>query len=119
MSLLAIALFFFHRAKKQTYIGKSGMNPFRIIYKVLSFALKNKFPLNRSAFTYCEENTPSRLDLGKEQYGGPFTTEEVEDVKTFFRLIVLLGILFGYHVSSDGVAISHYVQKHDCLSSSI
>ena len=34
-----------------------------------------------------EEDYPSRIDLGKSQYGGPFTVEEVEDVKTVFRLI--------------------------------
>ena len=33
---------------------------------------------------------PSRLDLGKLRYGGPFTTEQVEDVKTFFRLLLVL-----------------------------
>ena len=58
------------------------------IYKVLKFAVKHKAPLNRSALTYWEEDIPSRIDLGKSKYGGPFTTEEVEDVKTVLRLIV-------------------------------
>ncbi len=35
--------------------------------------------------TYWEENVPSRLDLGKTK----FTTEQVEDVKTFLRILVL------------------------------
>ena len=43
----------------------------------------------------------------------------MEDVKTFFRLILLLGTLFGYHVTADGFAISHYIQKHSCSSSSV
>ena len=59
------------------------------IYGVLKFAVKHKAPLNRSALTYWEENIPSRLDLGKSRYGGPFTTEQVEDVKTFFRILVV------------------------------
>ena len=59
------------------------------IYRVLKFAAKHKAPLNRSALTYWEENIPSRLDLGKSRYGGPFTTEQVEDVKTFFRLLLV------------------------------
>ena len=50
----------------------------KIIYQVLKFAIKHKSPLNRSAFTYWEENMPSRLDLGKFRYGGKFTTEQVE-----------------------------------------
>ena len=59
------------------------------IYRVLKFAAKHKAPLNRSALTYWEEDIPSRIDLGKSRYGGPFTTEQVEDVKTFFRLLVV------------------------------
>ena len=54
------------------------------IYSVLRFAAKHKAPVNRSALTYWEEDIPSRIDLGKSRYGGPFTTEQVEDVKTFF-----------------------------------
>ena len=30
---------------------------------------------------------PSRIDLGKSNCGGPFTTEQVEDVKTFFGFL--------------------------------
>ena len=66
--------------------------------------------MNQSAFTYCEDHTPSRLDLGKNQYGGPFTTEEVEDVKTFLRLLLLLLTLFGYHVAGDGFMVAKNIQ---------
>ena len=41
----------------------------------------------KSAFTYCEDDLPSRTDFGKTKYGGPFTTEQMEDVKTFLRLL--------------------------------
>ena len=73
-------------------------NPVKLIVKVLNYARKNKYPRNRSALTYWEESAPSRLDLGKDKYGGPFTEEEVEDVKTFFRYIPLLVCLFGVTV---------------------
>ena len=53
------------------------------------FAAKHKAPVNRSALTYWEEDIPSRVDLGKSKYGGPFATEQVEDVKTFFKLMVV------------------------------
>ena len=99
------------------YIAKAGVNPFRLTWKVLNFAWNNKYPLNCSAFTYCEENTPSRLDLGKEQYGGPSTTEEVENVKTFFRLIRLLVSLFRYHISGDGFLVPDFMQNQSCPSS--
>ena len=62
-------------------------NPFKLVYQVLKYAIKTKQPQHRSAFTYCEDDLPSRIDFGKSKYGGPFTTEQVEDVKTFLRLI--------------------------------
>ncbi len=64
-------------------------NSLKTIYQVLKFAAKHKAPLNRSALTYWEEDIPSRMDLGKSRYGGPFTTEQVEDVKTIFRIFLV------------------------------
>ena len=70
-------------------IGMSGMgfrtgNPIKLIFQVLNYARKNKCPRLRSAFTYIDEEHPSHLDFGKHKFGGPFTEEEVEDVKTIF-----------------------------------
>jgi peptide/histidine transporter 3/4 len=67
------------------------------VYKVISFSREHSYPIRRSAFTYCEDKLPSGLDLGKEKYGGPFTTEQVEDVKAFigiFTVLLALGPLF-------------------------
>ena len=64
------------------YVTKVGINPFKHIWKVLTFAWKHKYPVNQNASTYSEEHTPSCLDPGKKQYGGPFITKEVDDVKT-------------------------------------
>ena len=74
-------------------------NPIKLILQVLNYARKNKYPRNRSALTYWEDNYPSRLDLGKEKYGGPFSEEEVEDVKTVFRLIPLLVVILAFTFS--------------------
>ena len=65
-------------------------NRFKTVIKVLNFARKYSYPLQRSAFTYCDDEKPSRLDFAKERFGGPFTTEQVEDVKTFFRIVMVL-----------------------------
>ena len=65
-------------------------NPYKTVIKVLNFARTHKWPLQRSAFTYCDDEKPSRIDFAKERYGGPFTTEQVEDVKAFLRIFGLL-----------------------------
>ena len=70
-------------------------NPIKLIVRVLNYARKHKYPENRSALTYWEEEVPSRLDLGKEKYGGPFSEEEVENVKTIFRMIPLFISMVG------------------------
>ena len=36
------------------------------------------------------DELPSRLDFGKEKYGGPFTTEQVENVKAFVGILSVL-----------------------------
>ena len=65
-------------------------NPLKLVYQVIRYAIRNRYPRQRSAFTYCEDELPSRIDFGKSKYGGPFTTEQVEDVKTFLRFIPLI-----------------------------
>ena len=78
------------------------VNPVKLIAKVLNYARKNKYPRNRSALTYWEENYPSRLDLGKEKYGGPFTEEQVENVKVIMQLaplfICVVGLVCAYNI---------------------
>ena len=66
-------------------------NPFKIVYGVIKYVMKHKTPRLRSAFTYTgEDGIPSRIDYGKSKYGGPFTTEQVEDVKMLFRVILVI-----------------------------
>ena len=82
--------------------------PFNIIFNVLNYARKTKYPERRSAFTYIDEEEPSRLDYGKHNFGGPFTEEEVEDVKTILRLLPLFLSVFGALVAND----LKYFQAH-------
>ena len=104
--------------KKHFYIQRAGLNPFKNIYRVLKYAgpWKHKVPKRRSAFTYWEEDIPPRIDLGKDKYGGPFTTEEVEDTKTFLRILPLLLCLFGYHLAGDGYSAPQQLQRTSCPS---
>ena len=85
---------------------RQNHNPLKTVYRVLKFAKQHKYPVNRSAFTYCEDEIPSRIDLGKTKYGGPFTTEEVEDVKTFFRILVVLATVCSFLMAMLEVIIA-------------
>ena len=84
-------------------------NPIKLIWKVMKYICKyRKHPVRRSAFTY-EELPPSGLDIAKERYGGPFTTEQVEDVKIFWNILILLVSIFGYGIQIPTVP---YVPSH-------
>ena len=109
-------------------------NPLKLIFRVLLYATKNKYPRNRSALMYWDNKWYSRINLCKNKFGGPFSAKEVEDVKSFFWIICMLflgllifGGLVGHtdRVSSVFVyrfqdanyreAASHCMIK-DCLS---
>ena len=81
---------------------------FKLIYKVIKFAIVTKYPRCRSAFTYCEDELPSRIDFGKSKYGGPFTTEQVEDVKTVLRFLPLI-LIFGMIASVLATETNLYI----------
>ena len=84
--MLVFSLCALHHKNRWFLIQPAKLNPYKLVFQVLQFASQHKVPVNRSAFTYTsEDGFPSRLDLGKIKYGGPFTTEKVEDVKTLFK----------------------------------
>ena len=51
------------------------------------------------------------MDYGKHKFGGPFTEEEVEDVKTILRLLPLFLSVFGALVAND-LAYDDHFQAH-------
>ena len=58
-----------------------------LIPKVLNYARKNKYPRNyKVPWPIGGENYPSRLDLGKLKYGGPFIEEDIESVKGIYSI---------------------------------
>ena len=105
--------------------NKTG-NPIKLIFQVLNYARKNKCPRLRSALTYIDEEHPSRLDFGKHKFGGPFTEEEVEDVKTIFRLIPILlpmsGVFFFSELEFSQIPLSkncHSIFEHYAISTAV
>ena len=62
--------------KRHWFNAEPGQqNPYKTVYKVLNFTRKHAHPLQRSAFTYCEHNIPTRVDFAKRRYAGPFTNQ--------------------------------------------
>ena len=100
VSLVLVSHSFFKHKLENISLIK---NPIKLIVRVLCYARKHKYPENRSALTYWEEEAPSRLDLGKSKYGGPFTEEEVEDVKTVFRMLPIYIAVIAYACVDDSM----------------
>ena len=88
--LLGITLYLQKYKRNWFMIDSGSKNPYKLVLRIVKFAKDHTNPIRRSAFTYCEDELPSRLDLGKEKYGGPFTTEEVENVKAFLGILGVL-----------------------------
>lgn len=61
-------------------------NPIKQAICVLNYARKTKYPRRRSALTYFDEEEPSRPGYGKYKFGGPFSIEKVEDVRTVLHI---------------------------------
>ena len=103
--LLLLSVYVGYRKRRTWFLEDTGSrNPYVLVYKVIQFARKHRHPVRRSAFTYCEDELPSRMDLGKEKYGGPFTTEQVENVKVFLcilQVLLSLGPVFAVERSTS------------------
>ena len=98
LAVSAVMLVFTYWKRHWFNIEPVRRNPYKMVFKVLNFAIKTRQPVPYS--TYSNEEL-SRLDIAKDRYGGPFTTEQVEDVKTFLRILVILlalGPLFALEV---------------------
>ena len=70
---------------KEQIIGK----PLQIILKVITYMVKSrKFKYN---FTHNEESL-SLFDVAKYRYGGPFTAQQVENVRTFLWMLIVIAV---------------------------
>ena len=119
VGFLCVLLVYVSYHKRQLYhIEPKQRNPYKVVIKILNFAIKNKRPLLRSAFTYCDDEMPSRFDFAKERFGGPFSTEQVEDVKTFLRIVVVLltlGPIFMMELLPSNAILRYYIGLHIAL----
>ena len=90
-------------------------NPFKLVATVLRYAWKNKQPQFRSAFTYQGHTKPSRIEFAKTSFGGPFTSEQVEDVKTFLRIVFALYSTNWWHSCTQHI---HGADNHSVFPTS-
>ena len=79
-------------------VGIQKKNPYKMVYNTLKYAWYHKTPEKRSSLTYWENKLPGRIDLGKRKYGGSFSEEDVESVKTFLRIVAVLLSTFGFFI---------------------
>lgn len=80
-------------------------NCIKMVSQVSWFAatVKRHMPQYRRAFRYGEGKVP-RIELAKQKYDGKFTGDQVEDVKTFCRICLVLFSLGGFFFSLSGVS---------------
>ena len=114
--MAAIGIYLLNQCKRSLRIEPKGQSAIATVYKVLMYAWQHKVPERRSALTYWEEDIPSRIDLGKSKYGGPFSTEEVENTKTLFGILLLLVSLFGLQFSDSGYSEATILVRKLCPS---
>ncbi len=89
--ILSVLLVITPFTRRYFYIEYIHKNPYKLIINILNFTRKNKYPVRApSAFVYTYHRKPSRIDYAKEVYGGPFTNSDVDDVKTFLRVLLVL-----------------------------
>ena len=80
-------------------------NCVKLVMQVSWYAatVRRQMPQYRRAFRYGEGKIP-RIELAKQQYDGKFSGAQVEDVKTFCRICLILFTFGGFFFSMNGVS---------------
>ena len=101
--------------ERHFFKGTARTNPLKLVIGVTLYAstAKRQVPRYRRAFRYGEAKKP-RIELAKIEYDGIYSSEEVEDTKTFCQLLLLLFSLGGYFIPYTGLWLR---QSHCILTS--
>ena len=120
--IISVFLILNRFTKHWFYSADIRYNPYKMVVDVLKYVRVHKYPTRHvSAMHWTNGEQPSRFDFAKSCYGGPFTSSQVEDVKTLGRVvIVLLAVgpvfvlcvptshfifpLFSFHVSENSAS---------------
>ena len=100
---ITLSLMLWVMLKDWLFVEKERLNPWKSVIKVVHYAATVKRPRERSAFSYGGRIEPSRFDLAKQTEGGAFVSEEVEDVKSFLRLLLVMVAIGGAFMVYTGV----------------
>ena len=74
----------FHNWLVKEHSNRTSLN---LVYKVVKFLIKRK---DRQVIK--SERIVSQFDAAKHMHGGPFTNQQVEDVKSILRIILLIAV---------------------------
>ena len=80
-------------------------NPLPLIWKTVQYTIVNRQQWRR-IFTLDQHGVLSRLNVAKTIYAGPFTSEQVENVKTFFRVMAAIAVVM---TTCSGIPITSSV----------
>ena len=118
LTLMTFSILLHFYANKWFFKARQRSNPLRIITSILFFAatVKRHAPRYRRSFRYGEGRLP-RIELAKLEYDGKYSSEEVEDVKTFVRVLFIifsLGFTFtSYAAVSEGHTASNVIKYNE------
>ena len=114
---VAVCIDFLCSAK---YLNKDPKThyPLRRIWRISNFVREhNQLVGRRKAITFTYDAPPDRWDFAKRLYGGPFDGEDVEDVRTFWRILGFIfsvglgGIFIIFQVSLDTVSCQNVLVR--------
>ncbi len=100
-------------------VDQMTQNSWALIFGILKYAMKNRYPKLRTSFVYWDNKCCSRIELAKTTFGGPFSVKQVEEVKSFFQVSVLMflaGVFLCVVSINDWLIIQPYeVPEEDIL----
>ena len=71
-------------------------SPYGEIFGVINFARKHRYPIRQSALYQVNRGVLSRINYASHRFGGPYSTEAVEDVKSFLQVLFILFVMSSF-----------------------
>ena len=102
---MTVALVLMWWFKDYLFKDRQRENPLKEVANVIHYAatVRDTPPVHRRAFRY-GEGKKTRMERAKFRYDGLFTSEEVEDVKTFCKILLVLFSLSLCFMTYTGVS---------------